>query len=98
MEGLPPERIRTGVRVDAVHQKGVILESGETIDGGAVYPVEVNENRVETALHGPANTFLHVEEGAEHPDALAPFEVWFDPQHEVARIELQEQEVIYGYH
>ena len=36
MESFTPERIRTGVRVDAVHQKGVILESGETIDGCAV--------------------------------------------------------------
>ena len=36
MEGVPPERIRTGVRVDAIHQKGAVLESGETIDGCAV--------------------------------------------------------------
>ncbi len=33
---LPPEQIRTGVRVESIHPKGVVLASGETIDGCAV--------------------------------------------------------------
>ena len=33
---LPPERIRTGNRVASVHPEGVVLETGEHLNGGAV--------------------------------------------------------------
>ena len=36
MENLPSDRIRTGSKVEAVHSRGVILQSGEKIDGSAV--------------------------------------------------------------
>lgn len=36
MEGLPPDRIRVGARVESIHSKGVVLVSGETINGRAV--------------------------------------------------------------
>ena len=33
---LPPDRIRTGARVESIRPEGAVLESGETIDGSAV--------------------------------------------------------------
>ena len=36
MNDLPPDRIRTGMRVKSVHQGGVVLATGEHISGGAV--------------------------------------------------------------
>ena len=36
MADLPPDRIRTGVRVESIHRGGVKLTSGETIKGQAV--------------------------------------------------------------
>jgi phytoene dehydrogenase-like protein len=36
MDDLPPDRIRTGVQVDSIHQGGVELTSGETIKGQVV--------------------------------------------------------------
>ena len=36
MADLPPDRIRTGVRVESIHRGGVELTSGETIKGQAV--------------------------------------------------------------
>jgi len=36
MDDLPPDRIRSGVRVKSIHPGGAVLVSGETIDGCAV--------------------------------------------------------------
>lgn len=67
---------------------------GRTLEGGAVYPVTVEDHIVESALHGPANTFVRVPAGELPPDALCPFTVWMDPEHDVARIELGDSEVV----
>jgi len=64
-------------------------ELRENITGGAVYPVEVKENEVKAQLVGPPNTF---KEG--NPTAVVDFTVYIDPENGVAKIVVQDEEVI----
>jgi predicted AlkP superfamily phosphohydrolase/phosphomutase len=57
--------------------------------GGRVYIVDNFDNRVETRLIGPPNTFL---EGS--PDIEVPFTVYIDPDYPVAKIQIQDTQLI----
>ena len=59
------------------------------ITGGAVYPVEVKENVVKAQLVGPKNTFKK-----DNPTAVVDFTVYLDPENRVAKIVVQDEEVI----
>ena len=57
--------------------------------GGRIYIVDNFDNKVETRIVGPPNTFL---EGS--PDAEIPFTVYLDPDYPVGKIEVQDTEMI----
>jgi predicted AlkP superfamily phosphohydrolase/phosphomutase len=57
--------------------------------GGHVYPVEVQDHRVSAKLFGPPNTFR---KGA--PQVGVDFTVWVDPKQPVAKIVIQDQEIL----
>jgi len=57
--------------------------------GGHVYPVEVQEHRVSAQLFGPPNTFR---KGS--PQVAVDFTVWLDPTQPVAKIVIQDQEIL----
>jgi predicted AlkP superfamily phosphohydrolase/phosphomutase len=57
--------------------------------GGHVYPVEVRDHRVSAKLFGPPNTFR---KGA--PQVAVDFTVWVDPTQPVAKIAIQDQEIL----
>jgi predicted AlkP superfamily phosphohydrolase/phosphomutase len=57
--------------------------------GGRVYPVEVQDHRVSAKLFGPPNTFR---KGA--PQVAVDFTVWVDPTQPVAKIIIQDQEIL----
>ncbi|MFQ5741198.1 MAG: alkaline phosphatase family protein, partial [Acidobacteriota bacterium] len=59
------------------------------ISGGRVYPVQVDDNRVQAHLIGPKNTFRK-----EKPAATVDFTVWLDPVESVAKLEVQEHELL----
>lgn len=61
----------------------------DDISGGVVYPVEVVNNAFEAKLVGPKNAFLEGE-----PDATIPFKVWRDPEFAVAKITVQDHQVL----
>lgn len=61
----------------------------EPLGGGKVYPVEVRDHKVEACLIGPHNSFRKAS-----PAARAEFTVWIDPVNQVAKISLQNQELI----
>jgi predicted AlkP superfamily phosphohydrolase/phosphomutase len=57
--------------------------------GGRVFPVEVQDYRVSAKLFGPPNTFR---KGA--PQVAVDFTVWIDPTQPVAKIVIQDQELV----
>ena len=57
--------------------------------GGRVFIVDTFGDKVETSIVGPPNTFL---EGS--PDAEIPLTVYIDPDYPVAKIEVQDTELI----
>jgi predicted AlkP superfamily phosphohydrolase/phosphomutase len=57
--------------------------------GGRIYIVDNFDNKVETRIVGPPNTFL---EGS--PDAEIPLTVYLDPDYPVGKIEVQDTEII----
>ena len=57
--------------------------------GGHVYPIEVQDHRVSAKLFGPPNTFR---KGA--PQVAVDFTVWLDPTQPVAKIVIQDQEIL----
>ncbi|MFQ5601712.1 MAG: alkaline phosphatase family protein [bacterium] len=61
----------------------------DDISGGIVYQVEVKNDAVKANLVGPKNTFLH-----DQPDATIPFEVWRDPDEPVAKILVQDHQIL----
>ncbi len=63
-------------------------EAGER-SGGRVYAVEPQDNRVSAKLFGPPNTFR---KGA--PLASINFTVWLDPTEPVAKIVIEDQEIV----
>lgn len=64
-------------------------EQAGDVAGGHIYTVEVENNRVAATLFGPPDTFR---EGA--PQVPISFTVWLDPSKPVARIDLQDHQVI----
>ncbi len=65
------------------------LEEGGERSGGRVYPVEVQENRVRAKLFGPPNTFRR-----GGPLSPVDFTVWIDPSEPVAKITIQDHEIL----
>jgi len=57
--------------------------------GGHVYPVEVQDHRVSAKLFGPPNTFRK-----SSPQVTVDFTVWVDPTQPVAKIVIQDQEIL----
>ena len=64
-------------------------EDAEDLSGGQLFPVVAVDHRVEAALDGPANTFR---EGGG--TARVDFVVSIDPEHPVAKIVIQDEEII----
>lgn len=64
-------------------------ENVEELSGGQLFPVAVVNHQVEAALQGPNNTFR---EGAAA--ATADFVVSIDPQSPVAKIAIQDKEIV----
>ena len=61
----------------------------EDISGGVVFPVEVSDNSFKSALPGPKNTF---KKGT--PETKVDFAVYIDPENPVAKISIQDSEII----
>lgn len=61
--------------------------SGQSISGGAVYEAWEEDGVVETKLHGPPNPFLQ-----ESKDATTPFRVYIDPDQDIAKLEIGEED------
>jgi len=80
-------------------------ENSDDIQGGRVHEVAVADNRVDARIEGPANS-LRVEESPSskrngkqedefvHPDTAIPFSVFLDSTEPVAKIVIQENEVV----
>lgn len=64
-------------------------EINEDIGGGRIHQVYVIGNRVEAKLPGPTNTFKK-----DRPESAIDFRVFIDPVHPVAKISIQDQEII----
>ncbi len=64
-------------------------DNADDISGGKVYFVYPEDNMVKAELIGPKNTFI---EGS--PDAAIPFKVYIDPIYPVAKIVIQDKEII----
>lgn len=63
--------------------------NADEIAGGRVYPVRVENSQVSAQLVGPPNTFKKGQ-----PPATIDFTVWVDPVEAVAKITLQEREIL----
>jgi predicted AlkP superfamily phosphohydrolase/phosphomutase len=61
----------------------------EDVTGGNIYPVSVYENRAETELVGPKNTFRK-----DQQNITVDFTVCIDPEQPVAKIEIQDEEIL----
>jgi len=66
-------------------------ENAEKFTGGKAYTVWVEGNEVRAELVGPKNTFLNE---SPEPDAVCPFKVFVDPDRNVAKIEINDQELV----
>ncbi len=64
-------------------------EINEDIGGGAIHEVYVAENKVETSLPGPVNSFKK-----DRPESSIDFTVFIDPVNPVAKISIQGKEFI----
>jgi predicted AlkP superfamily phosphohydrolase/phosphomutase len=61
----------------------------EDITGGKIYPVSVYDNLVEAQLVGPRNSFK-----VDQPSITVDFTICVDPENPVAKIEVQENEIL----
>jgi len=61
----------------------------EDISGGVVFPVSVADNSFKSTLPGPKNTFKK-----DSPEIKVEFEVYIDPENPVAKIKVQDNEII----
>ncbi len=61
----------------------------DDVSGGKIYPVDVRNNTVEAQLVGPKNTFKK-----EQPKLTVDFTVHVDPENSVAKIVVQDSEVL----
>jgi len=68
--------------------EGAGRATGE-IAGGATYPVQVRDGRLDARLIGPRNTLQQGE-----PESYVDFTVWLDRQHRMAKMVAQGQEVL----
>lgn len=59
------------------------------ITGGTIYPVKVVNNKITAELIGPVNSLKK-----DRANVRVPFTVWCDPQNEVVKIKLQNNELI----
>ena len=57
--------------------------------GGVIYPVQVQDHQVSAKLYGPPNTFR---KGS--PQVPIDFTVWIDPSQPVAKIAIQDREIL----
>lgn len=64
-------------------------EINEDIGGGEIHEVYVAENKVEATLPGPVNTFKK-----DRPESSIDFKVYIDPINPVAKIVIQNHEII----
>jgi len=67
-----------------------------TIGGGKIYPVTVNNGRVDSVLYGPPHPYKNPKAQASREDALLsiPFTVWVDAENRNALITIQGKEFI----
>lgn len=65
------------------------VEKFEDISGGVVFPVKLDDNSFEGALPGPKNTFKK-----DSPEVNVEFTVHVDPENPVAKISVQDKEII----
>jgi predicted AlkP superfamily phosphohydrolase/phosphomutase len=81
------------------------VENAGDISGGDVYPVRVVDNKVSAELVGPDEPFHRVEKRTvrrsrnrkkqyEHPKMKEPFTVYVDPAQPVAKLMVQDTEVV----
>ena len=63
--------------------------NAENLSGGRVYEVTELNHRIEARLYGPTNTFR-----AQPVPANVEFAVWTDPEHRVAKLVIQDQQVL----
>ena len=63
--------------------------NAEAVSGGRVYPVEFQGSRVSAKLAGPPNPFRK-----DRPEVTVDFQVWVDPTEPVAKIVIQDQELL----
>jgi predicted AlkP superfamily phosphohydrolase/phosphomutase len=63
------------------------------VSGGVSYPVLIAGDHIEAQLHGPLNTLRR-----EKPELLIPFAVDRDPSASVARLSIEDQQVILREH
>jgi len=61
----------------------------EDISGGVVFPVSVANNSFKSTLPGPKNTFKK-----NSPETKVDFEVYIDPENPVAKIKVQDNDII----
>jgi len=61
----------------------------ENLSGGKVFPVDVFKNRVRGRLPGPINTFRK-----DTPESRVDFTVFIDPENPVAKVSVQDKELI----
>jgi len=59
------------------------------VSGGRIYAVEPRDHRVSAQLEGPANSLRK-----DQPTVAVPFTVWMDPEEPVARIVIQNQQLL----
>ena len=84
-------------------------EKMDEVTGGKVYPVEVKDFRVQAKLYGPTNTFRRFPEMTalgrvktdregniryKSPDCTIDFTVHLDPDEPVARIDIEDKQII----
>jgi len=65
------------------------VDKFEDISGGVVFSVNVANNSFKSALPGPQNTFKK-----DSPEVKVEFEVYIDPENPVAKISVQDNEII----
>ena len=65
------------------------ISDKEDVSGGKIYKVEVVNNRVVANLAGPRNYFRK-----NSPQAAVEFQVWMDPENKVAKISIQDRDIL----
>ena len=68
----------------------------DTIGGGSVYRVQVDDGKVDATLYGPPHPYKNPEKYEDNHDSLlqVPFTVWIDERNDIARIDIDDQQII----